>query len=180
MIFLLFNLAFSAGMNIDWKHNSFKEAMESESKIEFHMKSKKAGLVTTSFEGVAKEVSISFNETKDTYTDIKISIASNGLDTDVDGRNEKMWDLCLSADTYKSIVVSLPKVLKDSEPQKVEGEITIRDKSYPVDVSVVVNEQGLEGDSTLSLKGLDIPDPSIWIASVLDPIAIKFKITMHK
>ena len=96
------------------------------------------------------------------------------MDTDNNSRNEKMHDLCFSSATFPVISVELGDI--PYGVSTLNGKISLRGKEYPilvnVDVSRIQEKVIVKFKSEVSLKKLNIPDPSIFIASVRDLVEL--------
>ncbi len=184
LIMLLFSSTILAREKLDLNYSSYDDALVGPSNITFYMKSTKAGMITTSFEGVAKSFSIHYNSNhkrkKLTLRDIHLVIPSRSLDTDNNSRNKKMYEKCLQVDKYNDIQIDIKGPVKFEKENK--AMITILGKKHEIMVHISKKEgEGklmLIGQSFLSLKKLEIPDPSIWIATVDDNVIVKFHITL--
>lgn len=159
-------------ISLDYKN--YDEALRGQNTIKFDMESTKAGIITTGFSGVVKKGTLDYLKKDNNYTDVKLLIPVKEIDTDVSGRNEKMWDLCFSADKFSNIEVTFSRIaLADN---KATGTINVRGESYPVSISYSVEnkdgKQKFQFKTTLSIKDLKIPDPSIFIAKVRDEIEL--------
>ena len=65
--------------------------------------------------------------------------------------------------------------LKTSKPQKYKGTVKIRGKVKPFEIELLSENKNSEyimikGNANWSLKGMEIPDPSIFIAKLSDEI----------
>ncbi len=180
-IILLLCLGFSNhtfAKTLTLQNSSYEIAEKSANFIRFDMKSTKIGLITTSFTGFVKNAKIDYEESPTAYKNIAVSFLGRDLDTNISGRNEKMWSLCLETEKHSQIVLKIPEISKVTAPFKVAAEITVRGKTYPIQIEVgEVSEQIISGQADLSLKGLDIPDPSILVAKVKDLIQIRFHLS---
>ena len=103
----------------------------------------------------------------------------NDLDTDVDSRNEKMWNYCLDSKNNSRIRITvLDNIALNGETQTHSATLFIRGKEKPISLKIKA-EQISTGDliidlnGDLSLKALEIPDPSIVVASVKDEIKLE-------
>lgn len=176
LLIMLTSFSLLAESKINLNYTSYEEAKKGSSFVVFNMESTKAGMITTSFDGVVKEATISYKKTKGSFKDIVIRIKATSLDTDNDSRNDKMYDKCLSVSKFPTIEVSIPGQVKLDNLN--DAKISIRGKIHSIKVRLSFDKKSQEvsGSADLSLKSLQIPDPSIWIASVRDKIEVKFKI----
>ncbi|MBI2521150.1 MAG: YceI family protein [Bdellovibrio sp.] len=179
-IFLLLSLSIRA-KEITVTSSNYKEAMTKSNFIKFDMESTKLGFVTTGFTGVAKQFRISFDEQNNTLSKILVVVPVKQMDTDSNGRNEKMWETSLGEPQYPEIKVDLPGPVPLQEGvSTVEGHVQIRGLFYPIKLKLELKkrEGGMTvlGTSELSISGTKIPDPSIMIAKVRDRIDLSFQL----
>ena len=172
-------------LTTEYKAASFDEAAAAPSFIRFHMTDTKLGMFTVSFDGYVKSFALDANVDGTQADGVQLHFPVRALDTDVGMRNDKMFDYCLAADQHPTIVVALQgPVTLDGSTQVVPALLTVRGKAHPVQVKVAIAEQGesylVQGGTTLSLSGLEIPDPSIAIATVKDAVQVHFKIIVPK
>lgn len=181
-LILLISSAFAETKS--FKYNNFEEAENALSYVRFDMESTKAGLITTSFNGFAKTFKISYKKKSKQFKNVKAFVEVIDLDTDVNARNEKMHNLCFEQKKYPQLVVSLNEDLSIGMKKEVKATISVRGKDYPIKMKFKLSDEGenilFEGSSSVSLKSLLIPDPSIWIASVRDRVDLKFKFEIKK
>ncbi len=159
--------------------SNYKEALSKENFIKFDMESTKIGFITDDFTGVARQFRVSFDEQKNLISKIVVVVPIKGLDTDINMRNEKMWETCFSATKYPELKVDLPgPVTLQEGVSNLEGYIQIRGLFYPISIKLELKkrEGGMSATGTahVSLKQTNIPDPSIFIASVRDRIDLSF------
>ncbi|MEK6554900.1 MAG: hypothetical protein AABZ31_06660, partial [Bdellovibrionota bacterium] len=108
LLLILSAPGFSSGETHSFKNANYKEAKKAESFLRFDMASTKFGLVTTSFEGFVKNYNLQGQLKGDELlAGASVDFATQDLDTDIDGRNEKMWDYCLDAKNNPSIRITL-------------------------------------------------------------------------
>lgn len=164
--------------------DNFDKASKSSNYIRFDMESTKAGIVTTSFNGFVKKYKINYDIKEKTLSNISVSFKGNHLDTDNESRNKKMYNKCLDTTNYPEIIVKLSESVKLEENKKYKGIIIIRGKSKPIEIDLqtklVGNQFKVSGSSVVKISELEIPDPSIWIASVRDEIELKFNFLINK
>lgn len=167
-------LTLASEIAIDYK--SYNDAKEGSNKIQFDMESTKAGFITTGFTGVVKKANISYQNDGQNFKDIRIQINVLDIDTDIDARNEKMYELCFESTKHPQIIVTFNslEVLGDN----ALGIIQIRGESFPVSIKYQIINKEIVFNGELSLKGLKIPDPSIFIAKVSDVIKLSGKLKL--
>ncbi|MBT3236606.1 MAG: YceI family protein [Bdellovibrionales bacterium] len=182
---LIFSLTiFAADTTRSFSYSSYEAAVKAATHLHFEMESTKAGIITTGFTGVVKKFDTTFvRQGKAIQSGATISFAVKDMDTDVDGRNEKMYTQCFSAKEYPTIKVQLgaPITIGVAE-QSYPATINLRGAELPITIRVTIKEvaEGIlvSGNSNVTLSALKIPDPSIWIATVRDMVEIKFKLLL--
>ncbi len=192
LIFILacsgsFSLLKAESIEKAFKFKSYEKAKQASSFLKFDMKSTKIGIITTSFDGYVKNFKISGRFEKGLVHHGQIEFDVKQMDTDSDGRNEKMYNKCLDFTNKKhsKIVVRLVDAFDISKvSQKLRGILRIRGKNKKIMVDFQLKKDKenyiLTGNSDLSIKALDIPDPSIIVASVNDKIKVSFKFILQK
>ena len=161
-----------------FQSKNYKEASGQTTYLKFDMESTKFGLMTTGFTGYVKEFIVSANVNSDKFTDAKINFNIKNMDTDVDGRNSKMWETCFDYEKYPTIVVDvIGEVVISADWKDYPATIDVRGKKHNISVKIKSSKDAgqikLDVESTVSIKALDIPDPSIVIATVRDTIDLK-------
>ncbi len=179
IVSFLFLMHFSVYSKTDsFQYSSYEAAMKASSRIVFNMESTKAALITTSFSGVSKSFSLDYLREKSVLKNVTIFVDTNLLDTDNSSRDEKMRELCFESEKFPQLIVKLKNDYIIGSSGDTAAQIKIRDKWYPITLNLeTVSKEGIvqvKGKTSLSLKGLNIPDPSIWIASVRDTVELDF------
>lgn len=163
-------------------YENYDKAMKGEEYLRFDMESTKAGLLTTGFTSVVKKFSVAYDRAEDLISGGEVHFKVDEMDTDVGARNEKMKEVCLGMDKHPEIkVIFLGQIPLGSSEQKAKMIIRGKEKEITVKVNVekVGNAYKLEGSSKVTLSGLEIPDPSIWIAKVRDLVDITFSVLIN-
>lgn len=172
------------GFDQHFEYANYEKAEEAESFIRFDMESTKLGVITTEFSGFVKKFDIHNEIDHSGAKNLVVTFKVKNLDTDSDGRNEKMWGLCFDSDKYPEMKVEFPRkiFLKKKSYRDEDAFLYIRGKKYQIKVSFILKNEGedllVSGGSKLSLKELNIPDPSIAIASVNDEVHVGFKLRL--
>lgn len=184
MKFLLLALLFSTSVfaksyNQTFSNDDFYKAKTGTSFLRFDMKSTKMGMITTDFYGVAKKFAVSFDLRKKTIKNAVVSFKVADLDTDVNDRNKKMYNLCFEKNKYPHLIVTLNNSIRIGKNKKtIPATMNVRGKNKAINVLIETVKKGkrliVTGVSQVSLKELEIPDPSIWIAKVDDKVELKF------
>jgi len=194
LVLILFttNLSLSKAKTINYqetfKLKTYEEAKgQSSNYLGFIVKSKKIGFITSDIDGLVKKYSIESNINIDEkiIKNINVKFKITSMDTDNESRNEKLHDFCLDYKKNSNIIVKSKNicVYKDGSCV-IDGEILIRKEWFPIRIKLKVNDaKGNEhlvvvGEAETGLKKLKIPDPSIFVAKLLDKIRIKFKVSL--
>ena len=162
---------------------NYEEAEKSPNYIRFDMESTKAGIFTTSFTGLVKQFSVHLNLTKNGAQNINISFNTVQMDTDNGSRNEKMHDYCLEKDKYPTINVRILDPITFNQKKVVNAILNIRGKDKPIklmtDNTVVDGKATVKGSTVVKLSELEIPDPSILVASVDDKVVLRYNVSFE-
>lgn len=155
--------------------------MKADCFIKFDMESTKAGFITTGFTGVVKKFNTVFNWNGEEFANTLLKINVKDMDTDNGSRDDKMNEQTFSSDQFPQLVVQIGGPLKPGVHKNVEGLLTVRGKikEIALNIEITVSEEKdyvIKGSSQMSIKGLEIPDPSIFIASVRDRVDLSFQI----
>lgn len=181
-LFLAFNLnAKSAELNLHFK--DYDEAKKAASFVKFASESTKFGMITSSFDGFAKDIALNYDLINYQLNRLEVTIPVKSLDTDVGGRNEKMYEKIMEAAKFPNINVRLTdKTTLNEGDQIVNLEFDIKGVKITKPVKIVVTKTGdkmsVKGMTTLSLKEMHLPDPSIAIASVRDNFDLSFAVLL--
>lgn len=163
---------------------TYDQALNNKDFIRFDMESTKAGMVTTSFSGVVRIFKVVFEAENNQILKGVVDFKVGALDTDSDGRNEKMYNDCFNLIAHPNLQINFSGPLTYSEKDKlISGKIKLRGYERPITLKLSTLKKGdiieVKGSSQISLKQLGIPDPSIWIASVRDRVDIHFKVNLN-
>ena len=180
LIFLSLHLPTWAD-TLEVKNQTFAEAKMNRDFVRFDMASTKIGLFTSHFSGFVRNFKLEYQVGDHEVHDIKIQFLASDMDTDNGSRNAKMRAKCLNEKDFPQMEVQISQLLKVVEgEQKVAGVLLVRGQKKPIEMSISMHKESdsawdIEGTSDLSLKDLEIPDPSISIASVDDHVRIHFR-----
>lgn len=169
-----------------YQFSSFEEASKSPEYIKLVGKSKKLGLIETSFEGYAKSFKINFIKEANHLMGVEVSIDTNSLDTDNGGRNKKMHQTTLSVEQFPLITFDSKQIIDLAlSNASLLGTLKVRDtkKKVKLNYAIIKLPKGgyeIQGSLALSLKEFNIPDPSIFIAKVNDQIDLEFKVQINE
>ena len=165
---------------LKYKYQDYDTAKKAESFVKFELTSTKVGLVTTSFDGYILSSALNFKRNGNEVLLTEFVADANSFDTDSGMRDSKLHDSILETGKYPEMRLKFPSTfLLDNFPEKVDGDLLIRGKRKTISVSVKLSESGgnyvVEGTALTGIKELELPDPSIFIAKVNDPIKISFR-----
>lgn len=182
----LFLLVLSSNLGareVNYHADNYRLASEAKNYIKFEGASTKFGLITTSFDGYAKDIKIDYEMLGEVIKRLSINIPIKGMDTDLDSRNEKMFIEIFDMKKYPEVVVKSSDnlILREGE-QTIEMFFIIKDKLTKREVKIKTEKRNgkyfISGETTLSIKELGLPDPSIVIAKVRDNINLKFAVEL--
>jgi polyisoprenoid-binding protein YceI len=164
--------------------NSFKDAKKADSRLEFVIESTKVGIFSSDVDGYVKEFSYEadYDKKNGIIRNMKISFHANKMDTDSEGRNEKLHKLCMSYDKFKIVTVQVPGpvFVKSARKAKMQGTVEIRGKKKKFTIELSVTEKSgklhVEGTSVWGFKAMEIPDPSIAVAKVSEAIKVHIQL----
>lgn len=159
--------------------------------LSFIVVSTKIGLFSSQVLGLVKTYETKANFKKDKLEDMSIVFPIKSMDTDNESRDKKLHELCLGSPDFNVIEVKVKGPLtisatESGEEQEIDATILIRGKEKNIKLKMKLykttlnNESWLrsEGGVVLSVKELEIPDPSIAIAKLSDQIEVKFKVNI--
>ncbi len=181
----LFLLLFSLGVSAkDYTFSDYDLASESDEFIKFESESTKLGLITTSFDGYAKSFKTNIEKNNDSVNKVEVILNSKSIDTDSGSRNEKMHELCLSADKFPFVIFSTQeKIALKEDSGEFIGKLKVKDTEKPVKVVYEIYKKEdkffIKGSTSFSLKEFKVADPSIAIASVRDNFDIRFNLEIN-
>lgn len=171
---------FAGNVNKGFSSKTYEDAESSEHYIRFDMKSTKAGMFTTSFTGFVKDFTVSTHKKADMLSGGIIKFKVLSLDTDSDSRDEKMHNKCFSHTQFPELIVKFKDSIKFNSEVDINGTINVRGKDKPIKIHVKVDKKGdviqILGTAKVKLTELEIPDPSIFIATVTDEVVLLFSI----
>ncbi len=179
---LLFSFSLKAS-EITYHFNNYHEAESSKNYIKFESISTKLGLISTGFDGYAKEIKIDYQQKSDEISNLIVIIPVKGLDTNNASRDEKMHLQIMEAEKYPVIAISTNEaiVLKEGEYTK-DMVFKIKDKQTTRPVKLIIKKDNgkflVSGTASVGLREAGLPDPSILIAKVRDLFELKFSIEM--
>jgi polyisoprenoid-binding protein YceI len=166
--------------------SNYDQAENSDTQLKFTVVSTKVGLFSSDVDGYVKsfQYTANFDDKNLILRDMEIKFDPKMMDTDGEARDEKLHTLCLEADKYPEVKVLIkgPTFIKDKKDVTYSSTVLIRGKEFevPVKMKTIYDEQSAQiivmGTSQWSLKGLQIPDPSIAVATLSDEIDIKFQL----
>lgn len=186
-ILLIFtSTCFAGPITGEYKSPSFEQA-ENEAHLTWIVESTKVGLFASDVYGYVLNYNYQgdYDEQNQILRDLTLTFPIEAMNSDSEGRDEKLHNKCLGKEEFKVITVKIPGplFLKDKRKNKVKGTVVIRgkEKSFEIDLQSTLEEGTIKlvGESTWSLKELEIPDPSIAVAKLSDEIRLKINL-FHK
>jgi len=168
--------------------DNYKEAQKKDEYLKFIGSSTKFGFITTSFEGYAKSIEISYelNEQKTAIKSFVITIPNHSFDTDNSARDAKLHETCLEENKFKKLRAEL----KDSTPltEAIEAKalvlLTPKDVTVEIPLTYSLTKVGeaylLKFKSSFSFKSVNIIDPSIAIAKVAEEFKLEGSLIIPK
>ncbi|MBC7174481.1 MAG: YceI family protein [Polyangiaceae bacterium] len=153
----------------------------SDDRLRFELESTKGGVIHSKVEGHVQDFAVSYDRDGQTVRDVRLVFDVNKMDTDNGRRDEKMKDICLGADRFPTVEVSIPGAVPEHAHGSVPARIKVRGRWHPIRLQLSARPDGsqtmIEGRASVSLSSLGVPDPSIWIARVRDRVDISFRMT---
>ncbi len=158
--------------------------------LSFMVTSTKIGLFSSQVSGLVKNYKAQGLLTQESVEGMEVIFPILSMDTDQESRDKKLHELCLGSPQFMDIKIMIQGPVKisptEANEEEVMGVIFIRGKEKNIKLKIKIfkstlnNEAWLrsEGQTILSLKELEIPDPSILVAKVSDEIQVKFKINI--
>lgn len=182
-VFSLFLCFKSNGAELKIHSESYKQAKNHSSYIKFESISTKLGLFSSTFDGYAKDILIRYNSSNNEISKLEVEIPVKSLDTDVNSRNEKMYDDILNAKIYPIILVATDEIISLENGEKTINMIfTIKGNKITKPVKVIISKNNdeilIKGSANLGIKEMQLPDPSISIAKVRDNFDLSFTISI--
>ena len=126
-------------------------------------------------------VSTVFNWNGEEFANTSLNIKVADMDTDNSARDRKMNEETFSSDKFTDLVVQIGGPLNAGIHKNVPGLLTVRGKikEITLNLEIIVSKDKdyvIKGDTKMSIKRLELPDPSIFIASVRDRVDLNFQI----
>jgi polyisoprenoid-binding protein YceI len=166
-----------------YQYSSFEEASKAAPSLKFIVESTKVGLFSSDVPGFVKKFTASARLEKNKLSNLEIKFNVADMDSDDSSRDTKLHTLCLSKDKYPQLKVSIPgpHILDEGEKER-DAVFNIRGKDKKIKIKLKLERVGekiiASGKANLSLKALEIPDPSIAIAKLSDLIRIEFRVVV--
>lgn len=177
--------AFAGEFSKDFSFKDFNQAKGADSYLKFTVESTKVGLFSSDVDGYVLNYKATVSENKNELRKLLVSFPAKSMNTDHESRDEKLHNLCMGANDFPEIKVSINGPLSvNGEKQVVDALFTIRGKNKTSPISLILKREGkhiyAEGKTVLSLKEMEIPDPSIAVAKLSDDIRIEFKLDVEE
>ncbi len=174
----MFACATASAHTVNYSFESLEEAKKSASFIKFEMSNTKIGFLTSSFDGFAKKFSVNYELEGAMVKTARITLSIDHLDTDSDGRNETMKTDCFNYKKFPDITILVADPIPiDGKEHSIPAIMNLRGTDKPIQVTVKAQRDGRKMTADISgivsLKELDIPDPSILVAKIRDKVELK-------
>jgi polyisoprenoid-binding protein YceI len=178
MLFLLF-AKICLALTIQQSVTEFDQAAQSKNFVKFAIQAKKLGLFSSTVVGYAKAFTVTGKVKGDKIDLATIVVPVKQISTDLYARDDQMWNFCFAEKSHPEIRVEIKDLsLKAGEEKMVPGKMWIRGKEKEIQLKVkntsTETSSTYEGSAELSFSQLEIPDPSIGVASVKDSISVSF------
>lgn len=167
--------------------NSFEEAKKNtQNQIKFTVESTKVGLFSSDVDGFAKKINYTYHIEKSTgiVTNMRIRVNVESMDTDEEDRDQKLREYCLDYKKHPEIVINIPGPinLKAGVYFDQEAKLNVRGKLKKAQVKLKLGRKdgllSVAAKSQWSLKEMEIPDPSIAVATLSDWIKIQVNLLL--
>lgn len=165
--------------------SSYEEAKNNQNFLKFQSTSTKLGLITTSFDGYAKNFKVSYDEKGEVLSGLEVNLFVKSFDTDIKLRDEKIQTTIMEAEKFPILkaIFSGPIHLMPGD-QNINMTFTIKDKNITRPVALhFIQKEGkwlITGKTQIGLQEMGLPDPSIAIAKVRDLFDIEFSLLLEK
>lgn len=164
-----------------YERTNYDEAKKATPYLKFTGTSTKFGLVSTEFDGYAKNFDIQYvyDEKQQSLQSITLSIQTISLDTDNSSRNEKLHTKCLAENETKKVVAKSTAPIKLALGENLETVVKMtannKEIQIPLKYHVEKTAEGFQVKLTgdFSFKDAGINDPSIAIAKLEEKIKIE-------
>lgn len=162
----------------------YETAKKSKPFLKFTVKSTKVRLITSDVDGYVKNFKYSFdyNRQYKIIRNMKLAFFVKSMDTDIQSRDKKLHNYCLSHKKYPIITIEVrgPIFLNQMKEKNYPAQVSIRGKDKKVLVKLKNtfknNMMIMTGKSLWTFSKMEIPDPSIMIAKLSDEIRIELDI----
>lgn len=163
--------------------NDYEHAKNNIAFIKFESTSTKFGVFSSTFDGYARDIMIRYELTNNEVSKLEVEIPVKGLDTDNNARNEKMYNEVLDSTNHPTISVSSAEKISLQPGEKViDMTFLVKGNKVSKEVKLTITKENgkilIKGFTTLGLKELQLPDPSIAIAKVRDIFDLSFVILL--
>lgn len=169
----------------NFSSGSWEKAKRSSNRLQFIVESTKVGIFSSDVDGYVKNFSYKadLDEKNGILRNMVIQFQVKDMDTDDEDRDEKLHNKCMGIKNYPTITVNVPGPLfiKGKRMEKLKGTVNIRgkDKEFLLFIRCDLkgNKLNIIANTTWSLKKMEIPDPSIAVASLSDEIRVNIRLS---
>lgn len=163
------------------KYEGFDKAKSGTQRLKFIVESTKVGLFSSDVDGYVKSFSynVEVDPKRGILRNMSIEFPVAQMDTDHEDRDYKLHHKCMGVESNPEIKIKVEGSLfaKSKRPQVLQGQVFIRGKWKPfsIEFKTEINKDNIlvSGKSSWSLKEMEIPDPSIAVATLSDEIRIE-------
>lgn len=179
---LLFTLATPAfAFETQLAAPDYDTAEKAASYLRFTLNTKKMGIFKSKVTGYAKKFQARGKIEGLKLRDAAVTFPVRELDTDLYARNDQMWNYCLGYKENPEVKITLPALaFGEGKAQTVSAVINTRGKDHPLPLEIKLEKKNgrwvASGSGHASFAQLEIPDPSIGVASVDGDIMIEFSL----
>jgi len=163
--------------------DNFYRAKTSLNFIKFDIEGTRAKVFPADVLGMAKRFSIKINIKKNIVNSAEVRFKVEDLDTDLAVRNKKLRNFCFNYEKYPEVTIKAKNYFRlKAKSQNVKAVMTIKGRKKPIMLKLNSYKNGkklyLKGSSELSLKELEIPDPSTFFNKISDKVNISFSVAI--
>jgi polyisoprenoid-binding protein YceI len=157
---------------LKFSYATFDQAKKEKNYVKFIGSSTKFKMITTEFEGYAKEFTLTYEKKGATLSNLQITLESKQIDTDNNSRNEKMYQKCLLVEKYPLITAKLTTSISliNGAEGVVEVILRIKEKDLLRKLQYSMRDNSgtfeIQFKTDFSFVEAEIEDPSIFIAKV--------------
>ena len=178
-IFFFPILLFSKEIYEDFIYSNFQGASQAQSFITFEVTSKNFVFFSSTITGVVKSFKVKGLYENGRVSNMGLFFPIDQIDTNNDSRNKSLWNLCLHKDQFHNLEIKLDSPYLIGEGvKKMKGILNVLGKKKPILINMNIDNKGkylnVKGNSKISIRELEIPDPSTLVSKLNDKVDINF------